>query len=152
MPILGPESIFFLTKLFFSLYYIRIIEYRYIGGPTMKQEISLFKALSDETRLRITVLLSEKELCVCQLMWALDLDQVKVSRHLTVLRNAGLVNDRREGLWIFYSLAEPRNELEKFVFSTFKNYFRKTDLFTKDIKNMKKCIQIPVKELNGVKK
>lgn len=118
----------------------------------MKQELSLFKALSDETRLRIVVLLSEKELCVCQLMWALDLDQAKISRHLTILRNAGLVNDRRQGLWIFYSLAEPRNELERSVFSTFKNYFKKADLFQKDIKNMKKCVQVPVQELNPTKK
>ena len=89
----------------------------------MKQELTLFKALSDETRLRIMVLLSEKELCVCQLMWALDLDQAKTSRHLTVLRNSGLVNDRREGLWIFYSLAEPRNALERNVLNSFKGYF-----------------------------
>jgi len=118
----------------------------------MKQELSLFKALSDETRLRIMVLLCEKELCVCQLMWALDLDQAKVSRHLTVLRNAGLVNDRRQGLWIFYSLAEPRNDLERRVFNAFKDYFKKTDLFKKDIKNMKKCVQLPVQELSLAKK
>lgn len=118
----------------------------------MKQELSLFKALSDETRLRIMVLLSEREICVCQLMWALDLSQAKISRHLTVLRNAGLVNDRREGLWIFYSLVKPRNELEKQIFVAFKEYFKKADFFKKDIKNMKKCIQIPVEELSEAKK
>lgn len=113
----------------------------------MKEELSLFKALSDETRLRVMVLLSEKELCVCQLMWALDLSQVKVSRHLTVLRNAGLVNNRREGLWIFYSLAEPRNQLARSIFNTFKDYFKKSDFFKKDIKNMKSCVQVPMQEL-----
>ena len=118
----------------------------------MKQELNLFKALSDETRLRIMVLLSEKELCVCQLMWALDLDQAKTSRHLTVLRNSGLVNDRREGLWIYYSLAEPRNELESSIFGAFKNYFKKTELFKKDIKSMKKCVQMPLQELSLAKK
>jgi len=118
----------------------------------MKQELSLFKALSDETRLRIMVLLSEKELCVCQLMWALELDQAKVSRHLTVLRSAGLVMDRRQGLWIFYSLAGPRNELERCIFNTFKDYFKKEGLFKKDIKNMKECVQVPLEELSLAKK
>lgn len=118
----------------------------------MKQELSLFKALSDETRLRIMVLLCEKELCVCQIMWALDLDQAKVSRHLTVLRNAGIVEDRREGLWIYYSLTRPRNELERCIFTTFRDYFKKTELFKKDIRNMKKCIQLPVQKLTLTKK
>lgn len=79
----------------------------------MKEELNLFKALSDETRLRIMALLIERELCVCQLEWALELSQAKVSRHLTVLKNAGLVQDRRKGLWIFYSLCKPKNELDK---------------------------------------
>jgi ArsR family transcriptional regulator len=118
----------------------------------MKQELSLFKALSDGTRLRIMVLLSEKELCVCQIMWALDLDQAKISRHLTVLRNAGLVKDRRDGLWIYYSLRRPRNELESCIFAAFKNYFKKTEFFKKDIRNMKKCIQLPLRELSSAKK
>lgn len=118
----------------------------------MEQELSLFKALSDGTRLRIMVLVSEKELCVCQLMRALSLDQSKVSRHLTVLKNAGLVNDRRKGLWIFYSLAEPRNRLEGSVFNAFKDYFKKANLFKEDIKNMKKCVQVPLQELTLAKK
>ena len=115
----------------------------------MKQEISLFKALSDETRLRIMVLLSEKELCVCQLESALGLSQVKVSRHLTVLRNAGLVNDRREGLWIFYSLAGPRNELEESIHRALRSYFKKDSSFRKDLSNMRKCIDIPLEELSS---
>lgn len=114
----------------------------------MKQELALFKALSDETRLRIMVLLCENELCVCQLMRALDLDQAKVSRHLSVLRNRGLVNDRREGLWIFYSLVEPRNELERRVFNSFRDYFKKTSFFIEDIKNMERHAQRPLQELS----
>lgn len=110
----------------------------------MKQELSLFKALSDETRLRIMVLLSEKELCVCQLMWALGLDQAKVSRHLTVLRNAELVNYRREGLWIYYSLTEPKNKLEENLFECFKEYLCKEKSFRVDLANMKECIAQPL--------
>ena len=114
----------------------------------MKQEVSLFKALSDETRLRIMVLLSKKELCVCQLEWALDLTQAKISRHLTILKNAGLVQNRREGLWIFYSLTEPKNELEKAIHKYFKEYLiKKHKLFKKAIANMKKCVVKPLKNL-----
>ncbi|MDP2939422.1 MAG: metalloregulator ArsR/SmtB family transcription factor [Candidatus Omnitrophota bacterium] len=118
----------------------------------MKEELNLFRALSDETRLRIMVLLTEEELCVCQLEWALNLTQAKVSRHLTVLKNAGLVQDRREGLWIFYSLTEARNELEKTIHKYLKEYFaKKLDFFKKDLANMKKCITKPLEKLATVR-
>lgn len=119
----------------------------------MKEELNLFKALSDETRLRIMVLLIERELCVCQLEWALGLTQAKVSRHLNVLRNVGLVKDRREGLWIFYSLTKPKNELEKAVHKYLKGYFlKKHDLFKKDLANMKKCVVKPLKKLTTIRR
>jgi len=67
---------------------------------------STFKALSDETRLRImTLLLENDELCVCDFVGALGQTQSKVSRHLRYLYNAGLVEDRRDGLWIHYRLS-----------------------------------------------
>jgi ArsR family transcriptional regulator len=76
---------------------------------------ALFKALSDETRLRIFLLLKD-ELCVCQIQVALALSQTKISRHLTVLRNAGLVTTRRDGLWMYYSRAVPESPpLRSFV-------------------------------------
>lgn len=72
----------------------------------MKSIARIFKALSDETRLRILTLLSSGELCVCDLMTALNLPQSTVSRHLAYLRNAGLVDDERRGLWMFYRLKQ----------------------------------------------
>ncbi|AMV70459.1 metalloregulator ArsR/SmtB family transcription factor [Desulfuromonas carbonis] len=72
----------------------------------MKTTTRLFKALADETRLRILALLREGELCVCDLMAVLNLPQSTVSRHLAYLRNAGLVDDRRQGVWMFYRLAD----------------------------------------------
>ncbi|MCM8771424.1 MAG: metalloregulator ArsR/SmtB family transcription factor [Candidatus Omnitrophica bacterium] len=119
----------------------------------MKEELNLFKALSDEMRLRIMVLLSERELCVCQIEWALGLAQAKVSRHLNVLRNAGLVQGRREGLWIFYSLTNPRNELERVIHTYLKEYFTKRhDLFKKDLANMKKCVVKPLEKLTTIRR
>jgi ArsR family transcriptional regulator len=70
----------------------------------MKPE-SVFKALSDLTRLRCVMLLAEKgELCVCELTHALRVPQPKVSHHLANLRKAGLVSDRKQGLWIYYRI------------------------------------------------
>ena len=71
------------------------------------EELSIiFKALSDETRLRIVKLLEKGELCVCDLVAALDIVQPKASFHLGVLKEAGLIKDRKQGKWIHYSLNE----------------------------------------------
>ena len=64
------------------------------------------KALGDPSRLRIMRLLKEKSLCVCEIEEVLDLPQYAVSRHLGVLRQAGLVQGWREGTWMHYRLAE----------------------------------------------
>ncbi len=66
----------------------------------------LFKALGDETRLRIVALLSHGELCVCHLEAALNLTQPTASRHLALLRSADVVDTRRDGSWVYYRLAE----------------------------------------------
>jgi len=71
----------------------------------VKNAVQIFKALSDETRLRILGLLLGGELCVCDLVAVLELPQSTVSRHLSTLRNSGLVTDRRQGVWMHYSLA-----------------------------------------------
>lgn len=65
----------------------------------------LFRALGDETRLRIVALLAHGELCVCHLEQALELSQPNVSRQLAVLRAAGVVDSRRAGPWVYYALA-----------------------------------------------
>jgi len=110
----------------------------------MQQYVDLFKALADETRLRIVLLLSEKELCVCQIEATLNLSQVKVSRHLTILRYSGLVKCRREGTWVYYSLAEPKNKIEENLFESLKKHLQKEELFSVDISNMEECISQPL--------
>lgn len=66
---------------------------------------NFFPALADPTRLRCLLLLAaEGELCVCELTHALGESQPKISRHLAMLRELGVVNDRREGLWIHYRI------------------------------------------------
>ncbi len=72
----------------------------------MEELLNIFKAFSDETRLRILKLLEHGELCVCELVAALDLVQPKISFHLAILREADLVKDRKEGKWTHYRLNE----------------------------------------------
>ncbi len=67
----------------------------------------IFSALADRTRLRILSLLAEGELCVCDLMKVLKEPQSKISRHLSYLRRTGLVDARKEGLWMHYRLSKP---------------------------------------------
>ncbi|MDH2434087.1 metalloregulator ArsR/SmtB family transcription factor [Pokkaliibacter sp. MBI-7] len=65
----------------------------------------VFKALADDTRVRLMLLITrETELCVCELMCALEESQPKISRHLAQLRSAGLLADRRQGQWVYYRL------------------------------------------------
>jgi ArsR family transcriptional regulator len=77
-----------------------------------------FHALADETRLRIIDRLSEGEQCVCDLTALLDAAQSRLSFHLKTLKDAGILLDRRQGRWVYYSLnPEVIEEVEKFVSS-----------------------------------
>jgi ArsR family transcriptional regulator len=80
----------------------------------MKHAALFFKVLSDEARLKILWLLfNHDELCVCDIMAALDITQSKASRHLITMKHAGLVQDRKNGLWSHYSLCEVQDELAR---------------------------------------
>lgn len=99
----------------------------------MKQTARLFKTLSDETRLRILALLTCGELCVCDLMAALELPQSTVSRHLATLRNAGLVEDRRQGVWMYYQLGKENNHLLRPFFPLLQKHLAGLDEVQADI-------------------
>ena len=71
----------------------------------MKSLIQFFKLLSDETRLRILILLLQEKLCVCELQGLLTLSQPKVSKHLAKLRDVGVVEDEKIDKFVFYKLA-----------------------------------------------
>jgi ArsR family transcriptional regulator, arsenate/arsenite/antimonite-responsive transcriptional repressor len=71
----------------------------------VRDAAQFFKVLADEARLKMLWLLfNHRELCVCDLMAALEITQSKASRHLSTLRHAELVTDRKEGLWSYYAL------------------------------------------------
>jgi ArsR family transcriptional regulator len=70
----------------------------------MRDAVKAFKALSDETRLRILNILLERECCVCEVMQALDISQTRASRNLAALHDAGFLKLRKDGLWSLYSI------------------------------------------------
>jgi ArsR family transcriptional regulator len=72
----------------------------------MRNTVKAFKALSDETRLRVLNLILERECCVCEVMQALEISQSKASRHLSALYDAGFLKQRKEGLWSLYCMDE----------------------------------------------
>jgi ArsR family transcriptional regulator len=85
-----------------------------VDMPALERTV---RALADVTRLRIVGLLGTGEVCVCHIHESLGLPQSKVSRHLAYLRRAGLVRARKEGLWVYYSLAENGSAIDAVVAS-----------------------------------
>ncbi len=72
--------------------------------------VKVFKALSDETRIRILRILLKRECCVCEVMQALDISESRASRNLKILYEAGLLNLKKDGLWTLYSLDQKKME------------------------------------------
>jgi ArsR family transcriptional regulator len=99
-----------------------------------------FKGLSDQTRLRILNLLIHGELCVCDIQYVLASSQPNVSRHLTYLKNSGLVLDRREGARIYYRLAQPDEGVHKLLFGFLRAAFRESPALAADARRLKKAV------------
>jgi DNA-binding transcriptional ArsR family regulator len=72
----------------------------------MDRQSRIFKALGDKTRLGILNLISTREMCVCELMAALELTQPTASHHLGILENAGVIKERKDSKWVFYRIAD----------------------------------------------
>lgn len=98
----------------------------------------LFRALGDETRVRIVALLSHGELCVCHIEEALGLQQSTASRQLSVLRAAGVVEARREASWVYYRLAPQADELCKRQLTELARGFAKKDTLRRDVERLLK--------------
>jgi len=100
----------------------------------MRKTTQLFKALADQNRLRILLMLCEKELCVCEITEVIQLAPSTVSKHLSILRNTDLIVDRKCGRWINYSL-NPRihNQLIDFL----QNELKSDSIYLSDITKIK---------------
>jgi ArsR family transcriptional regulator, arsenate/arsenite/antimonite-responsive transcriptional repressor len=88
----------------------------------MPQPAQLFRALADRTRLRIVNLLSRGSLCVCDIQRILEQPQSSVSRHLALLKSAGLIRDRRDGMRTFYALTPWDGAFARAVLSAIRNH------------------------------
>ncbi|MDP8249220.1 MAG: metalloregulator ArsR/SmtB family transcription factor [Candidatus Tritonobacter lacicola] len=71
----------------------------------------VFKALSDRNRIRILKMLEAKPMCVCEVTHILGIAQSSVSRHLSILRDAGFINDEKDGLWVNYALVQSTDDI-----------------------------------------
>lgn len=93
-----------------------------------ERAIELFHALSDETRLEVIELLRKGERCVCELTDTLDAAQSRLSFHLRVLKDAGIVRDRKDGRWVYYELdPEAFEEVETLVSGMKPRAIRRSD-------------------------
>ncbi|OFZ19414.1 MAG: hypothetical protein A2X94_13820 [Bdellovibrionales bacterium GWB1_55_8] len=82
----------------------------------MRDTVQLFKALADETRLKmLALLIKHDELCVCDFEGGLGISQSRASRHLRTLYSAGLIEDRREAVWVYYRLSRKQDSARKAV-------------------------------------
>jgi len=107
----------------------------------MKETARLFKALSDATRLRILHLLFKSgELCVCDIESTMRATQTKVSRHLAYLKRAGLVEDKRHGLWVLYSVAKPKDKKLKQLLDHVQGILELEDLARRDERQLSRNI------------
>jgi len=87
------------------------------GLPSISDIADVFKALSDPTRVRALLLLRDRDLCVCEIMYVLGMEQSRISHQMRILRQAGLVEDLREGRWINYRIAPEARPLLEVLFA-----------------------------------
>ena len=107
----------------------------------------LFRALADETRLRILALLAAGEICVCNIHGAMAIPQPTASRHLAYLRRTGLVATRRDGLWVHYRIAVPSDPAMASVLAATIDALRSTRGITSDRRKLSGLTAIPLKVL-----
>jgi DNA-binding transcriptional ArsR family regulator len=118
----------------------------------MRHLVRTTKALADESRIRILGALRKNELCVCQLIELLGLAPSTVSKHLSILRNARLIDSRKQGRWMYYRLVgadapEQIAQVLRWVFETFE----KTEQREKDDRRLKEILSMDPEILCGRK-
>ena len=108
---------------------------------------TFFKALADTTRLRILGLLLMDEVCVCHIHESLKIPQSKTSRHLAYLRKAGLVDTRRDGLWIHYRIARVPDPVLRAISEAVRHALTHMDVVQRDAKRLQRktgcCLPAP---------
>lgn len=101
--------------------------------------VDILKALSDETRLRIFRMILNGDMCVCEIEKCLNLTQSNASRHLTVLKKAGILDSYKEAQWTYYKMAEPFKNEENLLFEYLKERVTLLPRYEEDQENFKNC-------------
>jgi len=109
----------------------------------MRDFVKLFKALSDETRLRMLNILLERECCVCEVMQALDISQTRASRNLAALYEAGFLKLRRDGSWSLYSIdMDDMNEFVADLVQAVAKAMERNKMLEQDRERLKKAMRV----------
>ena len=114
--------------------------YRHI--KTMIVAVEIFKALGDETRLRLINLFLQTEgnLCVCEMVFALELPQYQISKHLTILKNADMLLSNRAGTWVYYHLDREKSPFLRDLFNILGQQLG--EIFTADVERLRQRLEL----------
>lgn len=108
----------------------------------MLEILNITRALSDETRVRVLMMLSGGELCLCQIIEILKLAPSTVSKHMSILRQAGLVETRKEGRWIYYRLTDSKNRPANEILKWLKKHLENDRKVLADVKQLRKTLKM----------
>ena len=107
----------------------------------MEKARQMLKSLADDTRLRIINLLKKKELSVTEICEILDVEQSNLSKHLSRLRLTGLVNDKREGFNVYYSLVRPKEKAHRGLLNALTTGLSENEVLKEDMEKMEIVIR-----------
>ncbi|MHB8130425.1 MAG: ArsR/SmtB family transcription factor [Mobilitalea sp.] len=99
----------------------------------------LFKALSEESRLRILAMLLEREMCVCEIEICLNMTQSNASRHLTVLKNSGILDCSKQAQWAYYKISESFKQENKELWEYLQIQLKQLKTYQQDFDECAKC-------------
>ena len=105
----------------------------------MKIIIDIFKALAEESRLRILALLVQNEMCVCEIEECLKMTQSNVSRHLTALKQCGILDSYKQAQWAYYKISDEFKEENKNLWLYLEHNLRESLEYQVDIEECRKC-------------
>ena len=113
----------------------------------MLEILNITKAMSDENRIRALMMLAGGELCVCQIIEMLGLAPSTVSKHMSILRQAGLVETRKEGRWIYYRLADRNTPKACEILNWLQKYLKNDKKILGDVKQLRQMQKMSKDEL-----
>lgn len=114
----------------------------------MREYLSVTKAIADASRARILKLLERKPLCLCQIVAVLGLRPSTVSKHLAILRKAGLIEFKKTGKWVFNALSQQNsNTYNQTVLALFRAWLNEDNMVKQDRSKLDRILRIPLEKL-----